>query len=282
MRTPNEVIEVIEDLQRWRDVRSRLTERNLQRKQTGKRTVLQNDSLTIAIALLLEYRQLLERQPATGSWVIYWYNPLERTHDHECFDSREAADTALAEFAKEYPWNHYTLSQDIQEVKPTEKWPGPYGKGGGPVVAVEPTTGVTLWAEANPFEMKNPVVTFAPEPQRSNYTVVAKGHHHVFSDEAHAFRTYLEWAKLPKVDDAVADLMAELHARFAERAADDARKFRLPDCLRVWDSEAEAHAEYQREGTRWNMMLAGRGVFTSEETQTYNALRTYFTHKSEQ
>lgn len=167
MRTPNEVNEVIQDLQRWRDVRSRLTERNLQRKQTGKRTVLQNDSLTIAIALLLEYRQLL-------------------------------------------------VSQDVQEVEPTDKWPG----GGGPVV-VEPMTGLTIWAEDNPFEMREPVVTFAPNPapaRPKSYTVVAKGHHHVFSDEDHAFRTYLDWIKLPKVDNAVADLMAELHARFAERA----------------------------------------------------------------
>lgn len=63
--TPEDITAVIEDLQRWREVRERLTQRNLQRKQTGKRTVLQNDSLSRAIALLLEYRLLCSTKEAS-------------------------------------------------------------------------------------------------------------------------------------------------------------------------------------------------------------------------
>lgn len=58
LRSVQEITEVIDDLERWREVRERLTQRNLQRQQPGRRTVLQNDSLSNAIALLMEYRSV--------------------------------------------------------------------------------------------------------------------------------------------------------------------------------------------------------------------------------
>lgn len=57
MSTPIEVTVVIQDLERWRHVRQTINQRKSQDKK------LHNGALDDAIAMLLEYRQLLASRP---------------------------------------------------------------------------------------------------------------------------------------------------------------------------------------------------------------------------